>query len=61
MQGVYRKPQTISPGLIVFRKRFLMGLYKGGGEAYTWTIFCVSNKQLSHKQENKHILITRFD
>jgi hypothetical protein len=27
----YRKPPTISPGLIYFRKRFLMGLYKGGG------------------------------
>ena len=42
-----------------------MGLYKGGGayirEGYTWTIFCVSNKQVghkqvSHKQENKHVL-----
>jgi hypothetical protein len=30
----YRKPVTISPGLIFFRKRFLMGLYKGGGGAY---------------------------
>ena len=43
----YRKPPTISPGLIFFRKRFLMGLNKGGliyggGGAYTWTIFCVS-------------------
>ena len=68
----YRKPPTISPGLIYFRKRFLMGLYKGGlicgggGGANTWTIFCVSNKQVrhkqvSHKQENKHVLITRFD
>ena len=27
---IYRKPPTISPGLIYFRKRFLMGLYKGG-------------------------------
>ena len=28
----YRKPPTItSPGLIHFRKRFLMGLYEGGG------------------------------
>jgi hypothetical protein len=26
----YRKPPTKSPGLIYFRKRFLMGLYKGG-------------------------------
>jgi hypothetical protein len=57
---IYRKPPTISPGLIFFRQRFLMGLYKGGGAyiwgggAYTWTIFCVSNKQVSHKQENKH-------
>ena len=51
--NVYRKPPTISPGLIYFRKRFLMGLYKGGliyGWAYTWTIFCVSNKQVRHKQ-----------
>ena len=49
----YRKPPTISPGLIYFRKQFLMGLYKGGliyGWAYTWTIFCVSNKQVRHKQ-----------
>ena len=46
-----------------------LGLYKGGGGAYiqgayTWMIFCqfcVSNKQVSHKQENKHVLITRFD
>ena len=48
-----------------------MGLYKGGliyggGGANTWTIFCVSNKQVrhkqvGHKQENKHVLITRFD
>ena len=30
VQTVYRKPPTISPGLIYFRKRFLMGLYKGG-------------------------------
>ena len=30
-----------------------MGLYKGGliyGWAYTWMIFCVSNKQVRHKQ-----------
>ena len=34
----------------------------GGGEAYTWKILCVSNKQVSHKQGNKHvILITRFN
>ena len=49
----YRKPPTINPGLIYFRKRFLMGLHKGGliyGWAYTWTIFCVSNKQVRHKQ-----------
>jgi hypothetical protein len=43
---IYRKPPTIRPGLIFFCKRFLMGLYKGGGliyrGAYTWTIFCVS-------------------
>ena len=67
---IYRKPPTISPGLIYFRKRFLMGLYKGrliygGGGAYTWTIFCVSNKQVrhkqvSHKQENKHVLSSDY-
>jgi hypothetical protein len=67
----YRKPPTISPGLIYFRKRFLMGLYKGGliyGGAYTWTIFCVSNKQVRHKQvshkqeieENKHVLSSDY-
>ena len=32
---LYRKPPTISPGLIFFRKRFLMGLHKGGGGLYT--------------------------
>ena len=31
------------------------------GGAYTWTIFCVSNKQASHKQENEHELKTRLD
>jgi hypothetical protein len=62
----YRKPPTISPGLIYFRKRFLMGLYKGGliyRGAYTWTIFCVSNKQVRHKQEieeNKHVLSSDY-
>ena len=42
-----------------------MGFYKGGGGniwgANTWTIFRVSNKQVRHKQENKHVLITCFD
>jgi hypothetical protein len=28
-------------------------LYTGG---FTWTIFCVSNKQVNHKQENKHVI-----
>ena len=45
-----------------------MDLYKGGliyGGAYTWTIFCVSNKQVrhkqvSHKQENKHVLSSDY-
>ena len=27
---IYRKHLTISPGIIFFRKRFLMGLYRGG-------------------------------
>jgi hypothetical protein len=64
----YRKPPTISPGLIYFSKRFLMGLYKGGliyGWAYTWTIFSVSNKQVrhkqvSHKQGNKRVLSSDY-
>ena len=30
------------------------------GWAYTWTIFCVSNKQVSHKQENKHVLSSDY-
>jgi hypothetical protein len=45
-----------------------MGLYKGGlicGWAYTWTIFCVSNKQVrhkqvGHKQGNKHVLSSDY-
>ena len=65
---IYRKPPTISPGLIYFRKRFLIGLYKGGliyGWAYTWTIFCVSNKQVrheqvGHKQGNKRVLSSDY-
>ena len=58
----YCKPLTISPALLYFRKRFLMDLYRGAyirGWANTWLIFCVSikqvrHKQVSHKQENKH-------
>jgi hypothetical protein len=67
----YCKHPTKRPGLIYFRKRFFDGLIQGwglytGGGANTWTIFCVSNKQVrhkqvSHKQENKHVLITRVD
>ena len=65
----YRKPPTISPGLIYFRKRFLMGLYKGeliyggGGLIHGRSFVLVINKsdhvrhkQVSHKQENKHVL-----
>ena len=45
-----------------------MGLYKGGliyGWAYTWTIFCVSNKQVrhkqfGHKQGNKRVLSSDY-
>ena len=62
---------SISPRLIYFRKRFLMGLYKGGGGgliygwAYTWTIFSVSkkqvrHKQVSHKQGNKPVLSSDY-
>jgi hypothetical protein len=41
----------------------MMGLYRGG--AYTWTIFCVSNKQVrhkqvSHRQGNKHVLSSDY-
>ena len=57
----YRKPPTISPGLIYFRKRFLMGLYKGGliyGGAYTWTIFCVSVIVINkYSNSDKQVLI----
>ena len=45
-----------------------MGLYKGEltyGWAYTWTIFCVSNKQVRHKQVghkegNKRVLSSDY-
>jgi hypothetical protein len=41
---IYHKPPTISPGLILFRKRFLMGLYKGayirGGGLYMDDFLC---------------------
>ena len=64
----FQRRSIISPGLIYFRKRFLMGLYKGGliyGWAYTWTIFCVSNKQVrhkqvGHKQGNKRVLSSDY-
>ena len=45
---IYRKHLTISPGIIFFRKRFLIRLYRvgayirEGGGAYTWMIFCVT-------------------
>ena len=42
----YRKPPNISPGLIIVRKHFLVGLYMGGliyGRAYIRIGFCVSN------------------
>ena len=41
---IYRKPPTISPGLIYFRKRFLMGLYKGGGLIHGRSFVSVINK-----------------
>jgi hypothetical protein len=50
---VYRKPPTISPGLIYFRSDFWWAYKRWGltyGWAYTWTTFCVSNKQVRHKQ-----------
>jgi hypothetical protein len=40
-----------------------MSLYKGEliyGWAYTWTIFCFSNKQVSHKQGNKRVLSSDY-
>ena len=74
MKSPFWLPRTFltlhGPGLIYFRKRFLMGLYEGGGGliygwAYTWTIFCVSNKQVrhkqvSHKQGNKRVLSSDY-
>ena len=62
VQLYYSKPPTISPGLIFFRKRFLMGLYTGGG-GYTCTIFCVSviliNKYSNSDKQvlNKHTIV----
>ena len=50
-----------------------MGLYKGGlytggganslihGRSFVFSNKQVRHKQVSHKQENKHVLITRFD
>ena len=66
----YCKPLTISPGLIFFWKQFLMGLYRGGGVIYRgliqymgapFSLVLVYNKQVSHKQENKYVLITHFE
>ena len=48
---VYRKPPTISPGLIYFRKRFLMGLYTGGlihGRSFVLVI----NKSVINREIN---------
>jgi hypothetical protein len=39
-----------------------LGLYKGGGGGlYTGGLYMDDLLQVSHKQENKHVLITRFD
>ena len=41
----YRKIPIISPGLIFFKKAFLLGLFSGElifGGAYYWKEFCVS-------------------
>ena len=38
-KSLYRKPPTISPGHIYFRKQFLMSLYKGGGSIYRGLIY----------------------
>jgi hypothetical protein len=68
MLGITNFLEPLSPGLIFFRKRFLIGLYKGGlytggliyMGAYTWTIFCVSviviNKYSNSDKQvlNKH-------
>ena len=68
-KSLYRKPPTISPGLIYFRKQFLMSLYTGGGlytgglytagliysGAYTWTIFCVY-KLINKSGINKSVI-----
>jgi hypothetical protein len=71
---IYRKPPTISPGLIYFRKRFLMGLYKGGG-LYTgggglihgrFFVLVINksdiNKLVINRKINMYyLIITRFD
>jgi hypothetical protein len=66
---IYRKPPTISPGLIYFRKRFLMGLYKGGliyggglihGQSFVLVINKSDIKQVNHKQENKRVLSSDY-
>jgi hypothetical protein len=63
----YRKPPTITPWLIYFRKRFLMGLYKGGG-LYTGGlihgrsfVFIVINKSDINKSViNKRVLSSDY-
>ena len=56
---VRRKPPTISPGLIFFRKRFLMGLYKegglytgGGGLIHGRSFVLVINKSVINREIN---------
>ena len=66
---LYRKPPTISPGLIFFCKRFLMGLHKGGayiqGGGYIWRfmvcmVFMIFSVY-SSSQINKKITHYRID
>jgi hypothetical protein len=45
---IYRKPPTISPGLIYFRKRFLMGLYIQG-----WAYIRVGLYRVYQKKGNR--------
>jgi hypothetical protein len=54
----YRKPPTISPGLIYFRKRFLMGLYKEGlytgGLMHGRSFVLVINKSVINRKINMY-------
>ena len=57
-----RRPPTINPGLIFFRKRFLMGLYKGGlytggGLIHGQSLVLVMNKSVINSKINMYSYI----